>query len=411
MTTLNQLVAVQLSPEAIVHSIDRLSHYLEQVREEKRLITRQLLEITYSGDDTDAKGAVIRQLQASITRLLDMIHFYQVSHQSAHSGDWPMHDELTTFYTEVDEVLLSLMIGLDQHFSELLEPDLPLPYSYAAKAKRQLGIQLQDLERLLQELGLDSVLQEIVMRPVKDFLLHTDGRTSFRTLNFYRGMLNLLQQFTDLGISPPEKFAREVHYILLHLNFNAIEYYLFCINRLRGKLKRYDNLQNKITYLAWCIREIKSIPSAKKGMALDHSQQPILEQIQQWLEEERTYLQELHSTTSANSLPSMGNNGKDVHEILEPSEKLQTSLTVPQLALMVRIYIEEGIIRNTSLGQVIFFITRLLTTKKSESMEAGSFERKYDNPGLSTITTCKALLERLVARLGDYEEKIRACMD
>lgn len=409
MTTLNQFVTVQLSPEALVNATDHLQHYREQVRAEKRQITRQLLEISYATLGAAEREAAIQPLQVDIMRLLDTLYYYRISHQAASEGA-QTPDELTLFYGEVEDMLQEILIGLEQHFPECLSPDLPLPFSYAVRAREQLWVRLTELEVLLSRQELDGTLQELVFRPVKDFLLNTEERLNFRALAYIRELLSQLYITGTLKMVPPDKFHLQVHSILLHLNFNAIEYYLYCISRLRAWLKGYPHLRGRIACLTWFIKEVKSIPLKGREVALYPSGSPIAGQLYAWMEEERIFLQNVYEESIGQ--PALFQRRKENEGTADAlAEKLQTNLTVSQLALMLRIYIEEGIIKCTSLQQVLFFMTGFMKVRKPGTIGEESFEVKYYNPSLSTITACKSWLSRLTERLNDHEKKMRAYID
>ncbi|AWO02096.1 hypothetical protein DLD77_10515 [Chitinophaga alhagiae] len=396
MRTLIDFVTVQLSPEALVNAGDDLPQYREKVRAEKLRITCRLLEVS-CGPAAAGKAAFIQALQMDMVRLLDVLYYYRLSYRSARGPQGTVDGQMQ-LYRDVEDMLHEILIGLEQHFPECLSPELPLPFSYAARARRQLQVRADELAVLLAELQLDEALLELVLRPVRQFLLNPEGRLSFRSLAYYRELLSQLYMTATLQVDGNSSHLR-LHAILIHLNFNAIEYYLYCINRLRAWLKGYRHLRGRITGLTWCIKEIRSIPVKSGTVALHPGGSPIAAQLYAWLEEERIFLRNVHEE---NLYRAAGR---------EAGEKLQTSLTVSQLALMLRIYIEEGIIIRASLRQVLFFVSGFVKVRKPDAMVEESFEAKYDNPSLSTITACKLWVGRLMERLNDHEKKMRAYVD
>ncbi|WP_343699889.1 hypothetical protein [Chitinophaga sp.] len=396
MSTLNDFVTMQLSPEALANTGGNLQQYREKVRAEKLRITCRLLEISCAPAAAE-KTAFVQGLQMDMVRLLDVLHYYRLSYQSARSMQTGA-DEQMRLYRDVEDMLHEVLIGLEQHFPECLLPELPLPFSYAARARRQLQVRVNELVVLLGELPLDGALLELVLRPVRQFLLNPEERISFRSLAYYRELLSQLYVTGTLRADGNELHL-QLHAILIHLNFNAIEYYLYCINKLRAWLKGYHHLHDRITGLTWCIKEIRSIPLKNSAAALHAESSPIAAQLYAWLEEERIFLRNVHEEKLQQAA------GR------EAGEKLQTSLTVSQLALMLRIYVEEGIIIRTSLRQVLFFVSGFVKVRRPDTMAEESFEAKYDNPSLSTITACKLWVGRLMERLNDHEKKMRAYVD
>jgi DNA-binding Lrp family transcriptional regulator len=81
--------------------------------------------------------------------------------------------------------------------------------------------------------------------------------------------------------------------------------------------------------------------------------------------------------------------------------KLNTSLNVAQLALMVRIYREAGIFGNASISETTNFITKFLTTKGNDVSQP-SFKTKYYRPSLDTIQSCKYWLKKMQEKLEEF---------
>lgn len=384
MHKLHQLVIQHLSPRSLTDDRDALAAYLKQVQDERQLMTRELLDATHSNDNREDKRIMVRQHQAALTRLLDNIHYYISVHKST-SWRRPLQDPdiRMNFYLDVEENLQDVMIGLEQHFSEFMEIDKPLPFSYAALARKQLGLRLKEVDWLASTPGLDHALVELIFRPVKEFIHNADERVTFRTLFYYRDLLSQLVQLTTLDLVPVERFNWQVHYILLHMNFNTLEYYLYCTERIRTKLKSYDKLSDRIICLKWFIKEAKGIPLKAGGIGLDVTQKPISVQLLNWLEDERQYLQELYAASK--------------------EARILTNLTLPQLTLLVRLFIDEGIIANTSTERVLRFVASVLTANQAGPATGDNFEARYHHPALATIQSCKATIARLASRLHEYE--------
>lgn len=293
MNTLNQFITVQLSPEVLAGRRGRLQLYQEQVQAAKKMITRQLRAISYLPAGSVEKETFIQALQLDTARQLDVLYCYRLTQQSVAASDGS-GDELTLFYLRVEGILQDVLIGLEQHFSGYLAPDLALPLSYAARVRPQLQVRLNELEVLMDRLGLDGPLTGLMLRPVREFL-HSGGENlSFRSLTYYRELLSQLYVTGTLEMALPDSFRLQVHAILLHLNFNAVEYYLYCINELRSLLKGCSHLHGRIAFLSWCIREIKRVPLKGSTVALDPGGENIAHQLGSWLEEERAFLRHLN---------------------------------------------------------------------------------------------------------------------
>lgn len=281
MDTLNQLISVRLRPEWLVNN--RLRIYREQLREEKIKLTRQLLDIFRSPAGRREKEAIVQTMQLNIIQWLDRLHVYRKALPE-------MADrERALFYLEAEGLLHDVLVALEQHVQAYLSPHLPLPFSYATRVKRQLQVRLHELELLFRALELDERLGELVLRPVRAFLLSLDGRQCFGSLFYFRDLMTQLQITGILQLAHPAEFQLQVHAILIHFNFNAVEYYIYCISRLEALLTGHSFPRDKIKLLTWYIITLRRLP-LKKTPGLLPSMPPIVEQLKEWMLEERIFL-------------------------------------------------------------------------------------------------------------------------
>jgi hypothetical protein len=126
--------------------------------------------------------------------------------------------------------------------------------------------------------------------------------------------------------------------------------------------------------------------SLVKGFSIKH-------QLAAWLEEERIFIRTLIETTQKPAV--------------YPDEEMRAFAAIPQAALMARVYMEEGIIRSTSVRQLFSTVAGMLQLKKTDAGMEDVFRLRFFNPSLATVMTCKDWLSRMLERLNDYEDKMR----
>lgn len=83
---------------------------------------------------------------------------------------------------------------------------------------------------------------------------------------------------------------------------------------------------------------------------------------------------------------------------VKPSEglpddfKLNTKLSVPQLAYLTKIFIESGVLQNRNQREVLKFLAQFVRTKKAENISAESLRSKFYNVEENTKETVKDVL-------------------
>ncbi len=314
MRPFNRFVTVQLAPEMLAHRMNSLPGYLRRAQEEKLRITGRLLGL-FSSPAGAAREAEVRHWQSLCVELLETLQRFRASGLA--SGD------IGTFYDSLEEMLYAVLVALEQHFGEHLLPDLAVPRRYAEEARRQLGARLIAAERELKKNGLDPNLLVIVLSPVKQFVDDADTRICFRELSYYRELLSRLLTTAIFEPEPLEYFSLQIHFLLIHLNFNAAEYFLYCTHGVRKWLRGFSDMQSRVNTLTWCIREVRNIPLYRDGGVCLVKGFPVKHQLAAWLEEERIFLRALTETTQENAAAP-------------GEEKARAFVAVLQAALMAR---------------------------------------------------------------------------
>ncbi len=282
MDTLNQLIAVRLRPERLVRQHRGLHIYREELREEKIKLTRQLHGIFHSPAGPREKEAVVQAMQLSIVQWLDRLQTYRAAFPAP--GQAPAQ-----LYLEAEGLLHDVLVALEQHVPSYMSPYLPLPGSYTTRVMRQLQVRLHELELLFRLSALDEPLGELVLRPFRAFLLSLGGRQCFGPLFYFRELMTQLQITGTLQLEQPVEFQHQVHAILIHFNFNAVEYYIYCIGRLEALLTGCRLLQDKIRLLTGYIRALRRLP-LKNTPGLLPALPSIAEQLLAWMTAERIFL-------------------------------------------------------------------------------------------------------------------------
>ena len=386
MTLLNHIVTVQLCPQALTEMIGEVPQCLEQLQSEKNRVTALLLRLSDLPAGNSRRTAAVRYWQRTVARLLDVLRNYE---------DTPGAHGFTRHYAAATQQLLQVMTGLEQHFRDDLAPDLLLPHAYARSARSILLPRMLQAERGMGRLNIDAPFRRLMLEPVWNFLERPEERITFGELFFLRDLLTRLLFFTYPGSTTADRAMIDVHHLLVDLNFNAAGYFVFCVESVRREMLKYRSFRDRMRVLAWCLREVKRIPPADRQKGLRPGSFPIRDQLIVWLEEERIFIRHLMAPVAR----------------ITDGAPWTTRLTVPQAALMARVYLEEGLVKTASLQQVFVSLADMLHLRKADTIAEDAFRVKYQNPSLSTVTACKQWIGKILDRLNDYESQMRTSAD
>jgi hypothetical protein len=97
------------------------------------------------------------------------------------------------------------------------------------------------------------------------------------------------------------------------------------------------------------------------------------------------------------------NRTKDNDILLDPDSKIQTTLSVAKLAVLVRLLVADKIIINKTIAPMLRTITKLFSTLQKDEISFGSFETKYHAPDKNTINMMKEMLQKWVLLIGKLQ--------
>ena len=160
---------------------------------------------------------------------------------------------------------------------------------------------------------------------------------------------------------------------------------------MRKELAKIDSPARQMERLSWFIKTLNQTP-VKPNIAFNSKQTGIKEFLIEWLLEELSYRE-----TKANlaRLPIPGEAGFD------QNYKVETSLSVPQVACLIRLLVETGVIKNKNKTELIKFYAQYTQTKRQENITFHSFKSKFYNIEDSSKQAIKELIIRLLNELRD----------
>jgi hypothetical protein len=112
------------------------------------------------------------------------------------------------------------------------------------------------------------------------------------------------------------------------------------------------------------------------------------EQVNGWIEAEIKFFENGHATE------------KEQTAQIDPGEKINTSLSVAKLALIIRLLVVDKIIINRTVAPMLRVISKMVTTLQKDEISFGSLETKYHAPDKATITAVRDMLFKWINILG-----------
>jgi hypothetical protein len=364
-TTLNPLNA---SKEPV--SSETVKRFIAESELERENVRNLLIEAVIDRQKIMDKQQYVQIVQAMLIRLLDKLHSYkQVK---------GLDGKLTCLYNCVSQHLEDILNFIEDFFGNYFDRNEKVPAPYLLISIEQLCEQLQQLQKNLQiNGGLDRELSEILVNNFKRFCSIKSTGPTYNELLYQKDLMNEL--LSD-NVLQSESSVREV---LFYFNFNNDDFVAYLFNKLKALTEDFASNKEKISALRYEQKTMNQLRT-KLNCFLSRNMPALKEQVNSWIEEEIKFLQ----IEPAFSVPVRTESGTD--------DKIQTSLSVSKLALLVRLMVIDKIITNRVVAQVLRVVIRTVATSQAENIGFSSFESKYHKTDKGTISAVKEMLFRWI---------------
>ena len=348
-----------LSDDCLQSLIDESEIGLKKARE---LLTEALIGISNIKD----KQQFIQMHQALLIRLLDKLHAYRQNKQ--------VDDRINWIYSTVSSHLQNTLDFIEEFFDNYFDRNEKVPAIYLSICKDEIFVQVEKFQEFFANKdGFDKSLINIITQSIQQFCNNDIKPVSYLQMAYQKNLLNELTLGTKILST---QIIRETLY---HLNFNEdnfIDYEyeklirlieVLCtnkekINLLRFEKKRINQLTTKLNYYYTA-----ATPSLK-------------EQINIWIDEEIKFLENADLQHKP-EIPLTGN-----------GSKIDTSLSVAKLALIIRLMVIDKIIINRTVAPMLRVVAKMFTTLQKDEISFGSLETKYHAPEKASINSVKDML-------------------
>jgi hypothetical protein len=242
------------------------------------------------------------------------------------------------------------------------------------------------------ELELNKELFTIVLLPVVQFVsIPGKQNITFRRLIYLKYLVSELMQ-----LAKPEAkidYSKLVFEHLFYLNFNSFSLVEYATSKIRKEIEALPSITSQLEYLSRTLKELNQT-QIKPSFALKPKRDSLKDILSKWLEEE------IHFIEKKQQLTLMMPPGVQRFENLNDF-KVKTTLSVPQIAYLVRILKDTGIITNDNKTDLIRFFSKYFSSVNNENISQESLRSKFFAYERSTVTH----IQRVLTKLMDHSKK------
>jgi hypothetical protein len=181
--------------------------------------------------------------------------------------------------------------------------------------------------------------------------------------------------------------TKDIRFVLYNYNFNEPEFVLYQFLYFKSIVDCGGSHKEKIAALRLEQKRLNQIP-IKSSRSYSMEMPSLISQINSWINEEVKYWEYgfTHNPT--------GEAGG------EYDSKIQTSLSVAKLAVLIRLLVVDKIIINRSVAPMLRVVAKTFTTLQKDEISSGSLETKYHTSDKATNEAVKDMLFKWINILG-----------
>jgi len=288
---------------------------------------------------------------------------------------------------------------LELYASKYLDPDAPLPLFRSGWIGDAIRKRMPFIREHLQSSEVSETLAEVILNLLDEALQYKDSLT-YRQWYPLRELMEIVQ---GLPMKEGERqpggmdMTDRLMECLYYLNVNTLPVYRYAKARMVSLVEEKTFAGEQVSVLRR-IRRYFGWLEHKPGYRYLESRGSIIHMMSGWLEEFSRLKEKEAQESGEETAPDDSGFGLD-------SQKVITSLTVNELGLLVRLFMETGVFRTRNRKGLAKFMAQNVVTLNKEAHEEVSSNHLYGTLYSSTDATMdsvQAILNRMLVRLGKF---------
>lgn len=285
---------------------------------------------------------------------------------------------------QLEDLILYLMFTYAKYYNKMAVT----PNVYRELMRQRIAPGLSVIRSWFNETD-DSCreLQLMILGLFDAFLPEVPNRMNYYQLDFLRELQQVLLKYWAQEDNTLEHGV--LQQLLFSLNFNSTDYYHYCTSYISQQLAELPDAHTQLDLLSFIHKTLCQIP-VRPGLAYSYDSPSITALLKEWLQVESKYMQSGMKRNSSKSVKKF--------KTLPENFKLQTNLTLPELAALLRILKEAGIVENKNMQDVFRLLALCFSVQKKEAFEGTLFQSHYYHISQETLRKMEDLVHSLVRK-------------
>jgi len=338
-------------------------NFLKTIHEECLNVKERLLKEVFSNESENMVERYIQYHQGELIGYADEV-----------SGAIAFGSENISVLKAVLVELQTLLSFIERHFTRFFNLDYKVPDVYLNLYYKEVSLGFKELMRALKKKKID----ERILGTLNDFLeskgMVTENEViTFKRLIFYKELLRELWKIAESNrlVDYNKKLATT----LCYLNFNTFQAYGFCKSVIDKEVKSLSGKETQLDKLALFSAHLEGT-KIKPGFSLQWEFPALTTALMGWIETEKKYVASRRSRKARAD--------QDTQYM-----KVGVGVSVPQLALFIRIMEEQGVLFSETVKQLLLFMATFCRTRNAENISYDNLYNSYYTVEESTIQAVK----------------------
>lgn len=354
-------------------------HILQNSEKLKNALIHQF----YSIEDETTQRSFIRNLHARLVWLDDNLPRTIEVDEKENLGEIK---NLGDIQKSVILILEDLLIFIWENFSSFCDTSQKMPIKFQVEFFREISEKFEKLS--LPETNPDHILFEKVNTAVKNRFKEGQPKITYGLMTYLNNFVREIEKVRDSNRE--HSFSITLKEVLIAYNFNSLPVVHYLVSTIIEDVEKIEPVKDKIERLYHWQKLINQVPG-NPAYAFTDKRDAVNYFLNNWTQEEIRFYEKsllLFSGVYPGSIPGIANTGF----------KIETDLSVSQIACVVRLLMECDIFRNDNVRGLLYFLADHIRSKKQENISAESLRLKYYNIEESTREQVRKVLFRLLEK-------------
>jgi hypothetical protein len=366
-TKWNTLLASKLKPLSLAASQDIDEETQALIREweqENHSLQSSLLEAVIATWDENQRRQIVQIHQVLVTRLMNKISALSLPNST--SGP--------SVFDALNNLLGETLNFMEELMGRYFDRNEKVPTHHFQIAQNTLKSQLKNLEgAVMQQDNMDLFLKETLRKRLNAVLNDGHHVLTYAEISCFTELLSELLSVVQFGSTD------NIRELLYYLNYNEETFIAYEYQRLRQLITHLESPKHKAAVLRLEQKKINQWP-VKLSCFFSSIMPSLREQVNGWIDEEVKFFESGYSSQVAEN----GN--------VESDNKIQTSLSVAKLAVIIRLLVIDKIIINRTIAPMLRIAAKVFTTLQRDEISFVSLEAKYHAPEKATVSAVRDML-------------------